>query len=56
MQEVLDEDMPDLPEYKAPEDTDISIELQIPTVGAEVSVLIVSVMIDNLYHKLAFSN
>ena len=38
-QEVLDEDMPDLPEYKAPEDSDISIELQFPIAGAEVSIL-----------------
>ena len=29
--------MPDLPEYKAPEDSDISIELQFPIGGAEVS-------------------
>lgn len=37
MQEVLDEDMPDLPEYRAPEDSDISIELQFPSAGGEVS-------------------
>ncbi len=29
--------MPDLPEYRAPEDSDISIELQFPSAGGEVS-------------------
>ena len=33
-QEVLDQDMPDLPEYQAPqEESDISIELQFPSLG-----------------------
>ena len=39
LQEVLDQDMPDLPEYQAPqEDSDISIELQFPAL-VDVSVL-----------------
>ena len=38
MQELLDEDMPDLPEFQAPqEQSDISIELQFPSGIADVS-------------------
>jgi len=34
LQEMLDEDMPELPDYVAPlEETDISIELQFPSLG-----------------------
>ncbi len=34
LQEVLDQDMPDLPVYEAPqEESDISIELQFPSLG-----------------------
>ena len=37
-QELLDVDMPDLPEYQAPqEQSDISIELQFPSGIADVS-------------------
>ena len=37
MQELLDEDMPDLPEFKAPQEaSDISIELQFPSGIADV--------------------
>ena len=38
IQEVLNEDMPDLPEYQAPrEESDISIELQFPSLGEVTS-------------------